>query len=184
MYCPQCGQQQISGEVRFCSRCGFALNVVMELIKHNGVLASHGAGQPSLLRGQRMCKGLRLLIGGIISSLFFLFFSNMGGVQEGVAKLAITLSMAVALVGLVRFVIAYLKDDDSPVTTRTPASSGLSAMAAQMGANVGGAALPPAQGTTVADWRPKAQTAEMARPSSVTENTTKLLDDEAVPRRD
>src|SRR5215468_1295947 len=30
MYCPNCGQQQISAEMRFCSRCGLALSGLTE----------------------------------------------------------------------------------------------------------------------------------------------------------
>jgi uncharacterized membrane protein YvbJ len=30
MYCPNCGQQQISDEMRFCSRCGLALSGLAE----------------------------------------------------------------------------------------------------------------------------------------------------------
>src|SRR5215510_8025818 len=30
MYCPKCGQQQISDEMRFCSRCGLALSGLAE----------------------------------------------------------------------------------------------------------------------------------------------------------
>ncbi len=37
MYCPQCGQQ-ISDELRFCSRCGFALDGVAKLIAVGGTL--------------------------------------------------------------------------------------------------------------------------------------------------
>ncbi|MET0753730.1 MAG: zinc ribbon domain-containing protein, partial [Pyrinomonadaceae bacterium] len=32
MFCPKCSQQQISDETRFCSRCGFELNVVKALL--------------------------------------------------------------------------------------------------------------------------------------------------------
>ena len=32
MFCPQCGQQQVSGEMRFCSRCGFPLGGVIQLL--------------------------------------------------------------------------------------------------------------------------------------------------------
>ena len=30
MYCPNCGQQQVSEEMRFCSRCGLALSGLTE----------------------------------------------------------------------------------------------------------------------------------------------------------
>src|SRR6266702_4297774 len=32
MHCPQCGQEQISGEMRFCKTCGFPLDRVRELL--------------------------------------------------------------------------------------------------------------------------------------------------------
>ena len=32
MHCPQCGLQQISGEIRFCRSCGFSLSGVKELV--------------------------------------------------------------------------------------------------------------------------------------------------------
>src|SRR4028119_1734357 len=38
MFCPKCSQQQVSDEVRFCSRCGFQLGVVAELLSTGGIL--------------------------------------------------------------------------------------------------------------------------------------------------
>src|SRR2546428_11582389 len=32
MHCPQCGQEQISAEMRFCKACGFPLDRVRELL--------------------------------------------------------------------------------------------------------------------------------------------------------
>jgi len=40
MHCPVCGQQQMSGETRFCSRCGFPLTGVAELIATGGAAAT------------------------------------------------------------------------------------------------------------------------------------------------
>ena len=37
MYCAKCSQLQGSDNARFCSRCGFALYGVKELIANNGV---------------------------------------------------------------------------------------------------------------------------------------------------
>jgi uncharacterized membrane protein YvbJ len=41
MYCPRCNQQQASDEVSFCTRCGFQLGVVKELLATDGALPSH-----------------------------------------------------------------------------------------------------------------------------------------------
>ena len=38
MHCPGCGQQQISNETKFCSRCGLPLAVVSEVLVHGGYL--------------------------------------------------------------------------------------------------------------------------------------------------
>ena len=38
MHCPSCGQQQVSLETKFCSRCGFPLGVVSEVLAHGGFL--------------------------------------------------------------------------------------------------------------------------------------------------
>lgn len=38
MHCPGCGQQQISNETKFCSRCGLPLSVVGEVLSHGGYL--------------------------------------------------------------------------------------------------------------------------------------------------
>jgi len=42
MHCPKCGQQQVSDEMRFCSRCGFALGIVTELILTQNGRKGHG----------------------------------------------------------------------------------------------------------------------------------------------
>ncbi|MEJ7847675.1 MAG: zinc ribbon domain-containing protein [Pyrinomonadaceae bacterium] len=38
MHCPKCGQQQISEDTRFCSRCGFLLVGVSEVVSNGGLL--------------------------------------------------------------------------------------------------------------------------------------------------
>src|ERR1051325_3336101 len=38
MYCPSCGQQQISDEMRFCSRCGLALTGLAEWVAGGSVV--------------------------------------------------------------------------------------------------------------------------------------------------
>lgn len=38
MHCPSCGQQQVSLDTKFCSRCGFPLGVISEVLAHGGFL--------------------------------------------------------------------------------------------------------------------------------------------------
>lgn len=37
MYCPQCGQNQVANDVRYCSRCGFLLTNVEQLLAMSGM---------------------------------------------------------------------------------------------------------------------------------------------------
>ncbi len=41
MFCPRCGQQQVSEETRFCSRCGFLLSTVSHILANNGEVPFH-----------------------------------------------------------------------------------------------------------------------------------------------
>ena len=36
MFCPQCGHQQPSNEMRFCSRCGLSLGLATDLLPTSG----------------------------------------------------------------------------------------------------------------------------------------------------
>src|SRR5918997_1257714 len=80
MYCPKCGQSQVSAEVRFCSRCGFPLVVVGDLLATGGVLPARVSGyedtgvRPVSPRRRGVKKGIGLLI---ISILLIPFFAIM-----------------------------------------------------------------------------------------------------------
>jgi hypothetical protein len=36
MYCPNCACEAVSDETKFCSKCGFTLNVVRNIVENNG----------------------------------------------------------------------------------------------------------------------------------------------------
>src|SRR5688500_11490131 len=72
MYCPNCSQPQASAEMRFCSRCGFPLSAVRELIAGGGALAEGGAdGQArGLSPGQKGARrGAWLMLTGLALTL-------------------------------------------------------------------------------------------------------------------
>jgi hypothetical protein len=184
MFCPRCGQQQVSDEMRFCSRCGFALAVVTELIAHDGELASHGSENAKPSRRQtRMYKGLVLLASGFLVTLICLAFTKAGAPLEIFATIGALLSIIVGLFGLFQTLAAYLSDDDVQ-DEKQASSQKIPGRPAQLDAHASRSALPAAQGTPATDWRPRPQTAEMAQPASVTENTTRLLDDETISQQD
>src|SRR4051812_32240720 len=75
MYCPRCGQQQISDEVRFCSRCGLSLASVPVLLAGGEARAAvEGAatgGKPTRKRAQ-IRRGAKLLfLSAVLAPIFF-----------------------------------------------------------------------------------------------------------------
>ena len=84
MYCPKCGQQQISPTVRYCTRCGFALSGVSQLLALEGKPeASDGQGLGQLLsvRKKDLNVGATLMYLGTLFSLFVSVF--YGGAHQG-----------------------------------------------------------------------------------------------------
>ena len=68
MHCPSCGQEQASVEIKFCSRCGFPLGLVSEILAHGGFL-------PQLAELHKSRKPKFTKKHGVIFSVFwFMFF--------------------------------------------------------------------------------------------------------------
>ena len=44
MHCPKCGQQQISDQTRFCSRCGLLLTGIAEIVANDGIVSTPKIG--------------------------------------------------------------------------------------------------------------------------------------------
>src|SRR5262245_41687118 len=103
MYCPQCSQQQISDEMRFCSRCGFALAGVMELVATGG--SSQAPKKPEKKKKtamQGVKVGTWIITASILSSLFVGFLTAM---DDDFAILLLA-SVATFLVGFIRILYA------------------------------------------------------------------------------
>lgn len=183
MFCPQCSQQQVSGDARFCPRCGLPLEGVATLLANGGMLPSPAAaaegtvlGPPSpRLKGVR--QGITLfLLGTLIVPLLILLVEELHILPEGVAMAA---AMMLFIGAFVRIAYAFLVEDGPLRRQRLPASAAQPAATPVLpGARA--SALPPAPGTPIEAYvPPRADTAEIARrPPSVTEGTTRLLDKE------
>jgi hypothetical protein len=80
MHCPSCGQQQISQDTKYCSRCGLPLGLIAEVLAHGGFL-------PQLAELHKT-KSLYTKKNGVVFSVFwFIFFvpllaSIFGGVFD------------------------------------------------------------------------------------------------------
>jgi len=183
MHCPQCGQQQVVDEMRFCSRCGFPLSVVTEVLSHGGTLPEREAeaSAPKLTsrqRGKRLSVILLLtgillaMIGGIINK-----HGNDNPLDIGLARTLFLFGPAIICIvaGFVRLLYALLLEGNAPPRSRLLKEN--TAESAHLGAAGHYQALPASHSVPVTDFGTKrVKTAEMANVPSVTESTTKLLD--------
>jgi hypothetical protein len=71
MYCPKCGQQQALPTVRFCTRCGFPLVSVTQLLAEDDAAAAENrTAQKLQLRRPDLNLGAALMFLGALFSLF------------------------------------------------------------------------------------------------------------------
>jgi ABC-type phosphate transport system auxiliary subunit len=108
-------------------------------------------------------------------ALLATFWFDAGGPFEWVAKVAAAIFFGIALIGLIRFLYAFLFVKDHAPNPELPASQ-FSADVATAGETVR-PALSAHESIPLTDWPRRPNTREMARQPSVTENTTRLLDE-------
>jgi len=178
MHCPRCGQQQVTEETKFCSRCGFQLGLVAELLAHGGVLPQLA----ELYKGKGTWFTRKN--GVIFTVLWFIFFVMMVPAFFGIADVeeAAAVSAVFGVFSTIMLLIISLG-----LLKKTPKAYQQMSMEAQVGAvplypqaHQPGA-LPPQQqhpASTYAapqgGWRTP-DTGELVERGSVIENTTKLL---------
>jgi hypothetical protein len=183
MHCPQCGQQQLSGELRFCSRCGFPLGGVVGLMANGGNLPTFEAGTTKRRHSPRY-EGVRqgvimFFIGAVLVPLLGILNAFQGD-NANVLDLLVPISAILFFVGgLMRILYALIFEDGAPAPQVHSAALPYvpPAASSQLGVGARGTALPPAQSIPVSSWRQRTNTAEIVHPPSVTEHTTRLLDD-------
>lgn len=182
MFCPQCGQRQVSNEVRFCSSCGFAMNMVAELLAHSGQLpwrppANAGSGQLSP-RQKGIRQGALLMLSTIliVPLLAILGVALLGFPGEIVALAAVGCPVG----GFLRILYALFLESNVPADSVVaqqlyvpPAS-----VPNYLGTPQQSSILPHPQSAPVPAYRKpqRFDTGEIAPPSSITESTTRLLD--------
>jgi hypothetical protein len=180
MYCPKCGQSQVSADVRFCSRCGFPLVVVGDLLATGGVLPARAQGyevageRPISPRRRGVKRGAAVLMFSIFLIPFFLFMHEAIRTPQEFALFGV-----LGIIGAIfRIIFAALFEDSAPRVPQFAAPPQLYTppIASRLHAATQGS-MPPAQGAPVNDYRqPPVHTSEIMRPPSVTDHTTRLLD--------
>lgn len=170
MYCPNCGQQQISDEMRFCSRCGLALSELAEWLA-GGSLQVKRPEAVQVSRDSPRRKGIRraaklMFFSGVLFPIFLVFSL---AVDEG-GPLAIPFILF--FVSLVMMLYARLfSDKTAPALNQAAQTSALGSASAR--------SLPPPINIPISGvGRQHVRTNELAQPPSVTDHTTRLLDNE------
>ena len=171
MYCPNCGQQQISDEMRFCSRCGLALSGLAEWLA-SGRLSAKREDDAQVVAPSPRRKGIRRAAKLMFFSavLFPVFLMISIGIGDGGPMI---IPIVIFFVALVLMLYARLfSDKTAPVNIQAAQTSALNSTSAR-------GSLPPAANNPLPDFgRQQVRTNELAQPPSVTENTTRLLDNE------
>ena len=178
MFCPQCGQQQVSDAARFCSRCGFQLGAV------SGLLATGGRGAdpepafeavpaPPSPKRKGVQLGGKLMLTGMFLGPALAALSEIIGSPDEIALLGVIVFMA----GLFRLLYALLFED-GPYRRhlqRQPAYVPQPQFAPPREVS----ALPPQHSQPAHAYvPPRPDTAELGYRPSVTEGTTRLLERE------
>ena len=176
MHCPRCGQQQVSEETKFCSRCGFQLSLVGELLHHGGTLP-----QLASIEQKRTFLNKKNGVGfSFIWLIFFLFLTAIWGILD-VEELA-GICAVTGIFGFVAIVIGslimlpssrntfYRSDLANAQATPTPLRSAPTAHGLPAPTQQPADVYAAPQGS----WR-SPETGELIQRGSVTDNTTKLL---------
>ncbi len=175
MYCPRCSQEQISGETKFCSRCGLPLDLVAEIVDCGGFL-------PQLAESGKKKKVFTRRNGLWLALFWFLLFAFILAPIFGIAinvELIIVMAFLGTMGSLFFIVISFLflkkepKAFDMPIQNTETATGNVKSFYQK-----NQTALPPQQSIPVSTYVPPAQanwrdTNDLV--PSVTEGTTKLL---------
>lgn len=180
MFCPRCGQEQVSNETRFCSRCGFLMTGVSELIVSDGLIPEKyvqykGGSMSPKKRGIK--HGALLFLSGVLIvpllGIIVVGIMNFEGYIVGIAALLTFLG------GVLRMLYALLFESGNP-GDETLEDTIIETKQKLFNKKTSRPALPPQQTIPVAHYVPPAagnwRDTNDLQPTSVTENTTKLLE--------
>jgi hypothetical protein len=179
MFCPQCGQQQANGVIRFCSRCGFPLDGVIQLLGAGGMLPVYQSPDepvPISARRKGVKQGGVLLLSGAVVVPLLGVMASFG--HSAFLEILTAFAAIICFIGgPLRMLYAGLFEEGAPSPVMR---YGPPVQRPQFGPPTPQHALPmpPPPARVPNNWRSRPNTAELATPPSVTENTTRLLEKE------
>jgi len=174
MFCPNCGQEKLSPDTNFCSRCGFLLTGTLELLQSGGTSSAPATKPASSPRTRGLKQGLFIfLLTFLVVPIVAIFTVAINAEPFAVAISAIALFVG----GLLRMVYALMFEESAPKAGST--DDFLTAAQLHM-KRPASSALPPQRDLPVSDFAPPTaghwRDTNDLQPSSVTEGTTKLLE--------
>ena len=181
MFCPQCGQQQVAGVVRFCSRCGFPMDGVIQLLGTGGIVPAYRASDepvPPSPRKKGVKQGATLLLLGIVLVPILGMFASFAQGSTFLEILAGLAAIICFIGGPLRMLYAGLFEEGAPKPLRQYGAPMPMHVPQQFTPHAQPPALPPQPARMPGAWRRRPNTAELVNPPSVTENTTRLLEKE------
>lgn len=178
MHCPRCGQEQLSEEIRFCSRCGFLLTGIVEVMANDGNIPIVGKIKNSVStpRKRGLKKGLFIFLLAFLFVPLAAILSLMADVREPFAVVILTITLTVG--GLLRMAYAMLLESDVPTEQPLEGSVYQSAQSL-LNRRQNTKSLAPEQSIPASSYVPPTsgnwRDTNDLTPTSVTESTTKLL---------
>lgn len=195
MYCPNCGQQQVSSNLRFCSRCGFPLGLVAEVLANGGSLpqlATLENKKKLLTRRNVFIFGLAwfVILTMILTPVAGILFDDMDWLADRVVPL---FAIFGSIGGLMIMLFSLFFESSRARFTPLHSAHSFAGFNNQLGGSAAANALPPQSANfnpvnnayvpptqqqavpTKPDWR-EANTNELVMPPSVTEDTTRMLE--------
>lgn len=176
MFCPSCGQQQVSNETRFCSRCGFLLSDIAEVVANKGIspYKTPGRARKKDSPRKRGIKqgGMIMLVGCLLVVPIVSILMPFVGFPPFFIPIAAVLSF---MGGLLRMIYAWMfEEKETFAFEENYPNQNI------IGGKTEHNALPPQQTIPVSDFVPPHPgswhtTNDLVQPPSVTEHTTKIL---------
>src|SRR6266850_2697632 len=165
MYCPQCGQQQVSEVTRYCSRCGFLLEGVSAVLASGGQIPMRSVAPSSRQQSPRS-KGIRQGAMLMLSTLLLVPLAAIITVNLRIfPELIIPFTAIFCFVGgLLRILYAAIMEEPYPAAEVNHIAGYARAGMPQVDTSARNIGLPPASVNHVPGWRPRPNTAELYQP--------------------
>lgn len=175
MFCPRCGQEQVSNQIKFCSRCGLLMSGMQEIIANGGVLQAYQPKTPTAKRRGVKQGGKMILLGAFVVPLLGVL-SLLFRFPEEIIGLAAVIFFIGGFIRLLYAAIFEASDPEEKILEENVVETAQKIL----GKKPNSAELPPAQSIPVNNYVPPKQSnwrdTNDLTPTSVTDNTTKLLD--------